>query len=103
MFSGATPPPVRPSAFVPFGSAPRVTPASRPRKALTLRATPETVGYLKTGTRSLLRGAPDGVELPEEGACHPFNYLGLLRCQVLPPGARLRLAVELALPLFLFR
>jgi hypothetical protein len=44
MFSGATPPAEYPSALVP--------PASRPRKALTLRATPETVGYLKTGTRS---------------------------------------------------
>src|SRR5215208_3631923 len=99
MFSGATPPAECPSALVGSGKAPRVTPASRPRKALTLRATPETVGYLMTGTRSLLRGAPDGVELSKEGACHHFDYLGLLGGEIFPPATRLRLAVELALAL----
>src|SRR5215217_239303 len=101
MFSGAIPPAECPSALVCSGKAPRVTPASRPRKALTLRATPETVGYLMTGTRSLLRGAPDGVELSKEGACHHFDNLGLLGGEIFPPAARLRLAVELALA-FLF-
>src|SRR5215208_5981887 len=103
MFSGATPPAECQSALVCSGKAPRVTPASRPRKALTLRATPETVRYLTTGTRSLLRCAPDGVELSKEGACHPFDYLGLLGGEIFPPTARLRLAVELALALLFGR
>ena len=53
----------------------------------------------EAGTRSLLRCAPDGVELSEEGACHPFDYLGLPCGQIFPPASRLRLAVELALAL----
>src|SRR5918995_97783 len=100
MFSGATPPAECPSALVGSGKAPGATPASRPRTALTLRATPETVGYLMAGTRSL-RGAPDGVELSKEGASHPFDYLGLLGGEIFPPAARLRLTVELALTLLL--
>src|SRR5215204_2236159 len=103
MFSGATPPAECPSALVGSGKTPRVTPASRLRKALTLRATPETVGYLKTGTRRLLRGASDGVELSKEGACHPFDYLDLLGGEIFPPAAWLRLAVELALALLFGR
>src|SRR5918994_3551825 len=98
MFSGTTPP-----ALIESGEASGVTPAPRPRTAFALRATPETLGCLKTGTRSLLRRAPDGVELSEEGACHPFDYLGLLGGQVLFPAARLRLAVELALALLFGR
>src|SRR5918993_4323737 len=54
-----------------------------------------------TGTRSPLRVAPDGVELPEEGACHHFHYLGLLGGQVLPPASWLRLAPLLTLALLL--
>src|SRR5215217_6843193 len=100
MFSGATPPAECPSALVGSGKAPRV---SRPRTALTLRATPETVGYLKTGTRSLLRAASDGVELSKERACHSFDYLDLLGGEIFPPAARLRLAVELALALLFGR
>src|SRR5215203_7284524 len=103
MFSGATPPAECPSALVGSGKTPRVTPASRLRKALTLRATPETVGYLKTGTRRLLRGASDGVELSKEGACHPFDYLDLLGGEIFPPAAWCRLAVELALTLLFGR
>src|SRR5215216_6716020 len=103
MFSGAIPPAECPSALVGSGKTPRVTPASRPRKALTLRATPETVGYLKTGTRRLLRGASDGVELSKEGACHPFDYLDLLGGEIFPPAAWCRLAVELALALLFGR
>src|SRR5918995_1803623 len=103
MFSGVTPPAERPSLPARSTRAPRVTPASRPRVALILRATPETLGCLKTGTRSLLRGAPDRVELSEEGACHPFDYLGLPCGQIFPPAARLRLAVELALALLFAR
>jgi hypothetical protein len=56
-----------------------------------------------TGTRSLLRGAPDGVELSKEGACHPFDYLGLLGGEIFPPAARLRPAVELPLALLFLR
>src|SRR5215204_3199394 len=105
MFSGATPPAEDPSAPVLAGSgkAPRAIPASRPRTALTPRTTSKTVRYLKIGTRSLLRGAPYGVEFPEEGACHPFDYLGLLGGQVLPPASWLRLAVELAIALLFDR
>src|SRR5215211_9371562 len=105
MFSGAIPPADPPSGSVLVGSgtAPRVTPASRFKKAFAPRNMSKTLRYLRTGTRSLLRGAPDRVELPEKGARHPFHYLGLLGGQVLPPAAGLRLAVELALTLLLGR